>query len=456
MKSQENRKNRNKVKNKKEDRELRELFRKKLLNAEIEPSPSVKGQLMSTLGRREFLHFIPGRFNIWYSGVIAVAAAAIAIVLLTGRRNEPGSSSLIKTETGMVSDVPVPAGRTGAIDNNQEAVAQKEVIPSASPTGSQKKISGSQKNPSGIETKTIISASDNRKAPEYVASVPKTGISDIQQVKNKLQESSVAASELIIASSTEGCVPFRISFRPALANTDSCLWTFGDGGSSSSARPEWLFDTPGEFKVALQLFSNGEKYDASVVINARPVPYALFEIRPETPVLPQDEIRFMNYSSDGVRYRWDFGDGQISEQFEPTHSYKKAGRYDIRLVVTSGYGCNDTMTIRNAFGSSQYFINFPNAFIPNENGPSGGYYSNSSDQEATIFHPSFNGVSDYQLRIFSRRGILLFESNDINIGWDGYYKGQLSENGVYIWKVRGTFLNGETFTRMGDVTILKK
>ena len=34
-------------------------------------------------------------------------------------------------------------------------------------------------------------------------------------------------------------------------------------------------------------------------------------------------------------------------------------------------------------------------------------------------------------------------------------KGQLSEPGVYIWKVRGSYLNGDTFIKMGDITLLK-
>jgi phosphoketolase len=43
----------------------------------------------------------------------------------------------------------------------------------------------------------------------------------------------------------------------------------------------------------------------------------------------------------------------------------------------------------------------------------------------------------------------------VNFGWDGYLKGQLCEQGVYIWKVRGTYKNGEPFVKMGDVTLLK-
>jgi len=51
-------------------------------------------------------------------------------------------------------------------------------------------------------------------------------------------------------------------------------------------------------------------------------------------------------------------------------------------------------------------------------------------------------------------GYLVFESNDPAIGWDGYYEDQLSTQGVYIWKVRGSFANGKSFLKSGDVTLI--
>ncbi len=38
--------------------------------------------------------------------------------------------------------------------------------------------------------------------------------------------------------------------------------------------------------------------------------------------------------------------------------------------------------------------------------------------------------------IFNRNGIRLFESNDINTGWDGSYKGEMVTEGVYVYKIR--------------------
>ena len=145
--------------------------------------------------------------------------------------------------------------------------------------------------------------------------------------------------------------------------------------------------------------------------------------------------------------------GKLKEQ--PIHRYAEYGSYNVSLEVTSEYGCSDSQTVSNAFSGSEYYINFPNAFIPNMQGPTGGYYSSKSDEDAQVFHPAFSGISDYQLKIFSKLGILIFESSDINIGWDGYLNGKLCEPGVYIWKVRGSFRNGEPFTKMGDVTLLR-
>ena len=155
-------------------------------------------------------------------------------------------------------------------------------------------------------------------------------------------------------------------------------------------------------------------------------------------------------------FKWDFGDGYISQSFEPNHTYSKFGNYNISLVAFSDWGCRDSLIVYNAFSGSECFIKFPNAFIPNTQGPTDGFYSSKSDETAQVFHPSYSGISDYQLKIFSKLGIQIFESNDINIGWDGYNKGQLCESGVFIWKVRGKFRNGEPFIKMGDVTLLKK
>ena len=71
-----------------------------------------------------------------------------------------------------------------------------------------------------------------------------------------------------------------------------------------------------------------------------------------------------------------------------------------------------------------------------------------------FFPPVQEQVSEYKLQIFNRAGVLIFQSNSINEGWDGYYKGRLVMQGVYVWYVEGKYANGEPFKKVGDITLL--
>jgi PKD repeat protein len=442
------------VKGKKEDKMLRALFRHKLENAEIVPSTAVSVQLMRRLRRREFLHFNPARFNIWYAGGIVVAGAALAFMLSSGsgKKDEVNTESLPVKTINSTELIKQDRGEGQAPGEDHRETMQVDVKKDTvtSPAFSVTK--------SGTVTKTISGQSKSSEVSDNkIVVLPKHSIvPDAIVEKQKLQGIVKIADYSIKSSVTEGCVPLKVRFHSATLLTDSCLWSFGDGGYSSLKEPEWLFDVPGEYNVSLEVYGTGGLHSLTKTeVTVFPKPVARFEISPENAVLPNDEITFHNFSANAVKFKWNFGDGNSSSLFEPKYYYKSYGNYDISLIATSENGCSDSVIVQNAFSDSGYFIEFPNAFIPNPTGPSNGYFSQKSDESSQVFHPVFNGVSDYQLRIFSRRGILIFESNDISIGWDGYFKGQLSEPGVYVWKVRGNFMNGEPFTKMGDVTLLK-
>ena len=115
------------------------------------------------------------------------------------------------------------------------------------------------------------------------------------------------------------------------------------------------------------------------------------------------------------------------------------------MIATTEFNCPDTHIVESAvIAKLGGEIEFPNAFTPDPNGPSGGYYDPNSFSN-DVFFPIFEGVEDYHLMIFNRWGELIFESFDINIGWDGYYRGELAQSDVYVWKVRARFTNGGDF-----------
>ncbi len=434
------------MKSKKENISLRELFRQKLEYAEVIPDATVKSKLMRRVARQEFLRFNPGSLNVFYLGGILLAAAAASLLLFS--------------EQNINDQVPVVSLGTDTI-NYSAALPEKEV---KNEIIRPSRIHG--ETITNFQTKQIAVNKEPIEQTESLknkVSVPQRAISSSMHDRNifpsgtnKLQGIRKSEGSFIVPLNSSGCAPFKVKFTDNIGSYDSCKWTFGDGGSSTQKDPEWIFDVEGDYKIGLQVYAHdGKILYSSARVTVHPHPQAHFEISPGNAILPEDEIRFMNYSTNSNRFRWDFGDGSGSDFIEPGHVYSKFSNYNVKLVVYSEWGCSDSLTVLNAFSGSGYNIEFPNAFIPNTQGPSGGYYSSKSDEAAQVFHPSFSGVIEYQLKIFSKLGILIFESSDLNLGWDGYNKGQLCEPGVYIWKVRGKYRNGEPFIKMGDITLLQ-
>jgi gliding motility-associated-like protein len=57
--------------------------------------------------------------------------------------------------------------------------------------------------------------------------------------------------------------------------------------------------------------------------------------------------------------------------------------------------------------------------------------------------------------IFNRWGQLVFQSTNPDVGWDGYYKGRLCAQDVYIYQITAEYENGRTVVRTGDVNLIR-
>lgn len=444
------------MKPKKEDKILRELFKVKLENVEIAPAATVKKMLMRRIAGMEFFRFNPGRINVWYLGGFLATSIILALIFssLPGKRADDLKKAA-STDTVKVAEADSSfSGRT--------ATAESSLFLSETPeTSAPEDVKGDKVErviPPGnpvIEPEAVKESVNT--TPEIIPDLSgKRIITEDEAVKNILRESSRSPDKIIVQSVDSGCTPLKVSFNVNSPDIDSCLWSFGDGGTTKVRDPVWIFDIEGTYKITLSVFRSDnaeEKFTSNITVH--PSPSVRFEFSPYKPTIPDEEVRFINYSSGAEKYKWDFGDGTASELFEPVHRYLQGGNYNVILTGYSVNGCIDSLFVRDIFGRSAYFIEFPESFIPNPEGPSDGYYSSKSNGATHIFHPRISGVSDYQLRIFSSEGLLIFESNDVNIGWDGYYDGRLCQPMIYDWKVRGKFVNGEPFTKMGNVSLLK-
>ena len=91
-------------------------------------------------------------------------------------------------------------------------------------------------------------------------------------------------------------------------------------------------------------------------------------------------------------------------------------------------------------------IHIPTAFSPNES----GFSENSVYQ--IIAGQDIAGIA---FKIIDRWGNILFESEDKEFQWDGSYKGQKCNNGVYAYFVDVSYSNGKTEKLSGNITLIR-
>lgn len=253
---------------------------------------------------------------------------------------------------------------------------------------------------------------------------------------------------------TEGCPGMTVDFVNTTKYGTTYLWDMGDGSFSTEVNPRHEFRYTGTFPVKLTAFGPDNKtVTADTVIYVYTKPVADFQFAPDTGIVNKP-VRFYNGSFAGASiFLWDFNDGEYSTDENPVHYYRKSGDFDVTLIVNSGFGCADTTT-KSINVTEDGIIIFPNAFTPDPNGPNGGIYSDN-DYSNDIFHPYYENVVEYRLEIYSRWGVLLFETDDIRKGWDGYYKGKLLERDVYVWKATGKYVSGTPFLKTGNLLLIR-
>ncbi|OFY45572.1 MAG: hypothetical protein A2Z69_03675 [Bacteroidetes bacterium RBG_13_44_24] len=252
-----------------------------------------------------------------------------------------------------------------------------------------------------------------------------------------------------------GCEPLPVQFTNSSLYGNTYFWEFDDGTTSDEFEPVHTFNESGIYNVKLTVTGDGGQDYAYHQVEVFRKPYVNFRVSPALVMLPEQEVQLYNLSENGVIYLWEFGDGNTSTEYNPNYRYTSEGFYDIRLTVWTVNGCMDTLTKLAAVEVVPTgVIVFPNVFEPDMSGPNGGYYSLSEPDKDNIFRPVWEGVEEYRLEIYNRWGVLIYVSEDVMKGWDGYYQGKVAPQGVYVYKCTGTFSNGKPFTHVGDVTLL--
>jgi len=97
------------------------------------------------------------------------------------------------------------------------------------------------------------------------------------------------------------------------------------------------------------------------------------------------------------------------------------GSYNVELI--SYQGCKSTDTVQILWSGTPFYL--PNAFTPNGDG--------LNDSFRAI--PRYDYVNRYHMSIYNRWGQRIYETTDINKGWDGTYKGSPCTLGAYVYHI---------------------
>lgn len=233
-------------------------------------------------------------------------------------------------------------------------------------------------------------------------------------------------------------------FANSSVNAQSILWNFGDGKTSTASSPVHTYDSSGVYTITLVATNPNScnKIDSakrSIYVGIMPI--ADFSFAPIIPVTNMP-VQFTNLSQNAVSYLWAFGDGSGSTIVNPSHLYKKTGTYKVCLEAKSKDGCVDTVC-KLVDADIHPAVDVPTGFSPNGDGVNDILYVRGA------------AIDQVDFKVYNRFGELVFETTDINIGWDGKYNGKPQEMEAYAWVLDVTFIDETTYHKTGNVTLIR-
>jgi gliding motility-associated-like protein len=220
-------------------------------------------------------------------------------------------------------------------------------------------------------------------------------------------------------------------------------WSFGNGAVGTGPQTSTSFATAGQYSATLTVFAqNGCSHTTTQVFDILDAPVAGFSISGD--LFTESPIAFADSSVGATNWQYNFGDGSGAIIAEPTHEYAQAGQYIIVQTVTNGAGCSDQDSLLIIIEEKDILPpKLPNAFSPNGDGVN------------DIFYVRGGPFLTMELRIYNGWGEMIFETTDPAFGWDGTYDGKPEINGVYVYTVVATSVDGLEHDRSGRVTLIR-
>ena len=265
---------------------------------------------------------------------------------------------------------------------------------------------------------------------------------------------SALTEEIIVAESpsplfevdSDVCIADTVKFSTLDSTIVQWHYDFGDGNHSLDKNPLNYYYHSGVFDVSLEVTSlKGCKNDTTIVnaINVHDLPIINFQPSMLFTSELNSEIKFYNYSLGAYAFEWDFGSGDFSVEEEPNYHFNNPGIYEVMLTASDSIGCTAEM-VKAIEIYPEHTLFIANAFTPDGDGLN------------DVFMPSGNSISFYEMKIFDRWGGVLFQSESIDLGWDGInHSGEYFDNGIYLYSINLYDNNGRLWVYNGELSLMR-
>jgi len=223
-------------------------------------------------------------------------------------------------------------------------------------------------------------------------------------------------------------------------------WRSGDGGRYSDSVVQHRYGQAGSYRAVFSA-QNAEGCSDSARLNVvvRPKPQAQFSVQPELPFADSTAL-LRNESSGAATYAWFLQQQFLTSEVNTSFRVPKGGYYPFRLIAISPSGCRDTADLR-LLVAEKVRIHIPDAFTPNGDG----------FNEVFRVHGLENIAARYFLRIYSRWGEKLYETNLSEEGWDGRYgpEAKVCPQEQYVYYMFCRDIYGQVHQRSGTFLLLR-
>ena len=179
------------------------------------------------------------------------------------------------------------------------------------------------------------------------------GLESTHQLDITVNEPNAAPQAVATADIYSGETPLLVNFTGSTSSDDTGItsynWEFGDGNTSNEVDPSHEFQGPGVYTVTLTVSdADGLESTHQLIItvnapNAAPQAVATADIYSGEAPIMVNLTGSASIDDTGITaYNWEFGDGNISNEVDPSHEFQEPGVYTVTLTVSDADGLEST------------------------------------------------------------------------------------------------------------------